>query len=152
MDYWPIKVTWTRYPLILRSRLFHILTYNPVLVRQSSNTRSAMHECFSSCCVRTIESLAFAKQIAADMKPLDKMVIFNGRLCGFYPFVRTAKDNGISFYCFEMPDSGSGAFVSEGLLFMTQKSCRVSCISSMSRRNQATKKFWNMRDAGSAGA
>jgi len=56
-------------------------------------------------------SLAIAENLLALTTKNDELVIFNGRICGFYPFVRASEKSGRNYYCFEHPDSGNGAFV-----------------------------------------
>lgn len=57
------------------------------------------------------DSLTVAETLLARTTKNDELVIFNGRLCGFYPFVRASEKLGRNYYCFEHPDSGNGAFV-----------------------------------------
>ena len=56
-------------------------------------------------------SLLIAKNLLDLTASNDELIIFNGRISGFFPFVDTAKRLGRKFYCFEHPDSGFGAFV-----------------------------------------
>ena len=45
-------------------------------------------------------SLAIAENLLALTTKNDELVIFNGRICGFYPFVRASEKSGRNYYCF----------------------------------------------------
>lgn len=78
--------------------------------KEITGTRKTI-DMFVDIMLQNKSTLAIAKSLLAQTAKNDELIIFNGRLSGFFPFVDAAENLGRKYYCFEHPDSGTGAFV-----------------------------------------